>query len=112
MTEITHENVVSMLQNMQNEMSVIESRLNELDLSIPDSELELLTLEHELVIETDSLPELIEFCAKQKPDPVMIGGRLKNCFTGLTRLMGICTEHRKKYIERTGKKLPLRIKDL
>jgi hypothetical protein len=103
---MTHEDIVPALQYILDEMSVIESNLNAIDMSIPGAEIELLNLESEFGLLIESLPELIEFCAKQKPDPQIIGNKLKHSFDGTGRLLGICTELRTKYTALTGKTLP------
>lgn len=112
MSEITHENVVSKLQYILDETSVIESSANDLDMSKPGAEITLLTLEQEYTRVITDLPELIEFCAKQKPDPKLIGNRLRDSFTGTGKMLGIFTELRQKYIALYGKKLPAKISEL
>ena len=95
---ITPENLISELNNTITDLLIIQSKLEDYAAGPPLPVDEIEILESELAAVMEPVPDFIDFIVKSKPDPAIIGDRLKDCFTIPTTILSLLIEIRKKSI--------------
>lgn len=82
--KITATNFMSLLSDAVKELTLITARLQEIQQDIPATHEELQLLNGRFVKATEHVPALIEYIAKEKPPPALVGTKLKDVISLVT----------------------------
>ncbi len=69
---INHENVIQQLNTCVNCLQLAAERLKEIKMDTPETHHKLMLINGSLLTEAECLPDLMEFIAKEKPDPTLV----------------------------------------
>ena len=84
---ITQQNVGQLLDDCNNALLIAIHKLQHIEKDTPATHDEIEMINGEVVHVAEPLPMLIEFIAKHKPDPALIGDRLSNAIKYLAEFL-------------------------
>lgn len=93
---ITHKNVVTKLDEILDLLNGVEERLSVMIPGTIGNDFVLDQLKADIDYALPEFPAIIKFCAAHRPDPDLIGNRLKNTMESATRIIKLWSEFAKE----------------